>query len=106
MKIVGIQLVSLVSSFQYESNDTNYVQYNQNFVAQLFQSKLILKCVCALFIETEVVCAKKIKMIILCKQKKLTGTSQNTCNWHSAFELSSLQARHGQHGPSCWACEE
>jgi hypothetical protein len=61
MKIVGIQLVSLVSSFQYESNDTNYVQYNQNFVAQLFQSKLILKCVCTLFIETEVVCAKKIK---------------------------------------------
>jgi hypothetical protein len=50
-----MKLVLLESVFQYESNGTNYVQCNKDFVAQLFWSKFNLKYVCALFIKTEVV---------------------------------------------------
>jgi hypothetical protein len=49
-----MKLASLESIVRYES-DTNYVQYNQDLVAQFFRSKFVLKCGCALFIETEVV---------------------------------------------------
>jgi hypothetical protein len=34
IKIVDTKLAPLESIFHYESNDTNYVQYNQDFVAQ------------------------------------------------------------------------
>jgi hypothetical protein len=51
----GMQLASLEIVFQYESNDTNYVKYNQDFLAQFFQPKFVLKCACALFIEMKVV---------------------------------------------------
>jgi hypothetical protein len=33
MKNISIKLTSLESVFQYESNNINYVQYNQDFVA-------------------------------------------------------------------------
>jgi hypothetical protein len=36
IKVVGIILESLASISQWESNDTNYVQYNQDFVAHFF----------------------------------------------------------------------
>ena len=49
------KLVSLESIFQYESNGTNYVQYNQDFVVQFFRSNFALENVCALSPETEVV---------------------------------------------------
>jgi hypothetical protein len=55
VKIIGIKLTSLESIFLYESDNTNYVQYNQVCVAQLFWSKFILECMCVLFIETDVV---------------------------------------------------
>jgi hypothetical protein len=55
IKNVGIKLVLLKSMFQYKSNDTNFTQYNQVLVALFIWSKFALKCVFALFLETEVV---------------------------------------------------
>jgi 5,10-methylenetetrahydrofolate reductase len=43
MKIVGTKLASLESSSQYESDDIDYVQYNQDFGAQFFQSQFVFK---------------------------------------------------------------
>jgi hypothetical protein len=53
IKIIGIKLASLENVFQYESDDTSYVQYNQDFVLN-FRSQFALQYVCA-FIETKVV---------------------------------------------------
>jgi hypothetical protein len=50
-----MKLVSLKSAFQYESNDTNYIQYNQVFVVQFLCLKFVLKYACVLFLETEIV---------------------------------------------------
>jgi hypothetical protein len=47
--IFDIELVSLESVFQYESNNNNYVLYNRGMVAQFFWSKFILKCTFTLF---------------------------------------------------------
>jgi hypothetical protein len=55
IKNVGIKLASLKSMFQYESNDTNFTQYNQVLVALFIGLKFALKYVCALFLEMEVV---------------------------------------------------
>jgi hypothetical protein len=41
--MVGIKLASLQSIFQYESNYTDYGQYNQDFVAQVFRPKIVLR---------------------------------------------------------------
>jgi hypothetical protein len=38
-----MKLVSLKSVFQYESNNTNNIKYNQDFIAQFVWSKLTLK---------------------------------------------------------------
>jgi hypothetical protein len=55
IKNIGIKLVSLKNMFQYKSNDTKFTQYNQVLVALFVQSNFALKCVCALFLEKEVV---------------------------------------------------
>jgi hypothetical protein len=36
MKIIRIKLASSESSFQYKSNNTNYAQYNQDFLLNFF----------------------------------------------------------------------
>jgi hypothetical protein len=41
--------------FQYKSNNTNFTQYNQVLVALFIRSNFALECVCALFLEKEVV---------------------------------------------------
>jgi hypothetical protein len=56
--IDGTKLASLESVFQYEHNKTNCVQYNQDFVAQYFRPKFVLKYVYVLIIKTEVVKSK------------------------------------------------
>ena len=58
-KIIARKLASLESVFQYESNDTNYVEYNQNIYAQILGTNLVLENVFALFIETEIVSLTK-----------------------------------------------
>jgi hypothetical protein len=49
------KIASLKSMFQYKSNDTKFIQYNQVLVALFVWSKFTLECACALFLETEVV---------------------------------------------------
>ena len=55
IKNVGIQLASLETIFHYESNDTNFTQYDQVLVVLFIRSNFALKSVCALFPEKEVV---------------------------------------------------
>jgi hypothetical protein len=38
--MAGIKLASLENIFQDESNDTNYVQYNQDFIPQFLDQSL------------------------------------------------------------------
>jgi hypothetical protein len=46
MKIIGIKLASLENVFQYESDDTSYVQYNQDFVLNFSVTVCFAICVC------------------------------------------------------------
>jgi hypothetical protein len=55
IKIIFIKLASLENVFQYKFNNSNYVQYNQDFVAQFFRSKFVSKYACVLFIKMKLV---------------------------------------------------
>jgi hypothetical protein len=55
IKNIDIKLASLKSMFQYKSNHTNFIQYNQFLVALFIRSKFALKYAYALFLKMEVV---------------------------------------------------
>jgi hypothetical protein len=55
-RIFGTKLASLENDFHYKSNITNNVNYNQGFgFLKFFGQSSLLKYVCALLIQTEVV---------------------------------------------------
>jgi hypothetical protein len=64
-KIIGIKLATLESVFQYEFNDTKYVQYNQDFIE--FFMKLHLKMhMCLIHRNICTICVDmKVNMIML-----------------------------------------
>jgi hypothetical protein len=91
IKNVGIKLASLKSIFQYKSNDTNFIQYNQVLVSLFIRSKFALDYACALFLKTEVVTRRRPTSQISCKNRySRTWQAESTvCKTSSEMETSS-----------------